>query len=117
KERGFLFGAFAQQGSPAGRILATISFLAITQLPSEAMLSWAWRLPFLASAILVVVGLVIRLRLEESPEFAAMKSSRRTERIPLLTLVRGHTRPVLLGVAAILVVFALTYARDTFALA
>ena len=117
KERGFLFGAFAQQGSPAGRILATLSFLAIGQLPSGAMLDWAWRLPFLASAILVIVGLVIRLTLEESPEFAAMKSSRRTERLPLLALVRGHARPVLLGVAAILVVFALTYARDTFALA
>jgi hypothetical protein len=117
KERGFLFGAFAQQGSPAGRILATVAFLAVSQLPTDALLGWAWRVPFLASAVLVIVGLVIRLSLEESPAFAALKSSQRTERIPLVTLVRGHTRPVLLGVAAVLVVFMLAYARDTFALA
>ncbi len=116
KERSFLFGAFAQQGSPAGRILATLSFLAVAQLPDDALLSWAWRLPFLASALLVVVGLVIRLSLEESPAVLAMRASQQTVKVPLVSLFRGNTKTVLVGVGAALTVFTVVYARDTFAL-
>jgi MFS family permease len=115
-ERTFLFGAFAQQGSPAGRILATLAFLAVSQLPEDAVLGWAWRIPFLASAVLVIVGLVIRVSIEESPALVALRNSNQTARVPLVTLFAGHTKAVLLGVAAIVTVFVFVYARDTFAL-
>ncbi|MFI7008781.1 MFS transporter [Streptomyces sp. NPDC050145] len=116
KERGFVFGAFAQQGSPTGRILATLSFLAVGRLSDQALLGWAWRIPFLASAVLVVIGLVIRLSLEESPAVVALRASRQTAKVPVVSLFRGHTKMVLLGVAAGFTVFAVVYARDTFAL-
>ncbi|MER5179090.1 MFS transporter [Streptomyces sp. NPDC002896] len=116
KERGFLFGAFAQQGSPTGRILATLSFLAVGRLSDEALLGWAWRIPFVASAVLVVIGLVIRLSLQESPAVVALRASQQTAKVPVVSLFREHTKLVLLGVAAGFTVFAVVYARDTFAL-
>ena len=117
KERGFLFGAFAQQGSPAGRILATLAFLGVTSLlPSTALLDWAWRLPFLLSAVLVVIGLVIRLSLEESPAMVAMRERKEVAKVPVVDLFRTSSREVFLGVFGILCVFVVVYARDTFAL-
>jgi predicted MFS family arabinose efflux permease len=116
KERGYLFGAFAQQGSPAGRILATVSFIGVAKLPEEALLDWAWRVPFLASAVLVIVGLVIRLRLEESPAVAELRASNQTARVPLVDLFRAHSKTVLVGLGAVLIVFTVAYGRDTFAL-
>lgn len=116
RKRSFFFGAFAQQGSPAGRILATLAFLAVSTLPRSELLAWGWRIPFLASAILVVIGLAIRLGLAETPEMVALRKEQRTERVPIAALLRGHTPAVLLGVGAVLIVFALVYARDTFAL-
>jgi len=116
-ERGFVFGAFAQQGSPAGRILATLAFLAVTGLlPEAALQDWAWRVPFLASAALVVIGLVIRLSLEESPAIRELQEKNETSRVPVLDLFRNHTPELGLGVMGILCVFVVVYARDTFAL-
>ncbi|MFD7292846.1 MFS transporter [Streptomyces sp. NPDC059897] len=116
KERGFLFAAFAQQGSPTGRILATLSFLAVGQLSDEALLAWAWRIPFLASALLVIIGLVIRLSLEESPAMVSLRATDQTVKVPVVTLFREHSKLLLLGVGAAFTVFAIVYARDTFAL-
>src|SRR5690349_13498071 len=64
--RGF-FGAFPQMGAPAGVGLATIAFFLASQLDPASFLEWGWRLPFLFSAVLVLVGLVIRLSIAESP--------------------------------------------------
>lgn len=61
------FASFAQWGSPAGLILSIIAFRSVTSLPEEDLLDWGWRLPFLASALLLVVGLAIRLGVDESP--------------------------------------------------
>lgn len=116
KDRGFLFGAFAQQGSPAGRILSTLAFMAVTALPDEQLLNWGWRVPFLASAILVAVGLAVRLSVDESPAVVALRESKQTARVPLMALLRGNTRTVLIGIAAIIFLFVMAYARDTFAL-
>jgi MFS family permease len=118
KDRGYLFGAFAQQGSPAGRILATLAFLGVTGLlPEGALLDWAWRVPFLFSAVLVIVGLVIRLSLEESPEMERLHKENATVKVPVLELFRSNSRELMLGVFGILCVFVVVYARDTFALA
>ncbi|WP_162858831.1 MFS transporter, partial [Klebsiella pneumoniae] len=66
KGKGILYAAFAQQGSPTGNLLATLAFFALSALPASDFILWGWRAPFLLSAVLVIVGMVIRLKLEES---------------------------------------------------
>lgn len=116
KGRGILFGAFAQQGSPAGQILASLSFMLASQLPEETFMSWGWRVPFLASALLVVVGLVIRLSLEESPAVERLKANQQTVRFPLIDVFREHTVLILLGMCASTIAFSAAYFKNTFAL-
>ncbi|KAA1021151.1 MHS family MFS transporter [Pseudonocardia sp. EV170527-09] len=116
KNRRILYGAFAQQGSPAGQMLATGSFALVAMLPEEAFLSWGWRVPFLVSAALVVVGLVIRLRIEESPALVAMRSRGTTARFPLAELLRERTTLVVVSVGACALVAAAAYFKNTFAL-
>jgi MFS family permease len=73
KGRRNFFASFAQLGSPAGLILSLLAFSAVTRLPEEDLMSWGWRLPFLASSLLLLVGLVIRLGVNESPVFLASR--------------------------------------------
>jgi MFS transporter, MHS family, shikimate and dehydroshikimate transport protein len=96
RRRGF-FGSFAQVGSAVGLLMATGMFLWMQQLPEEDFLTWGWRVPFLLSIALVVVGLFIRLRITESPEFARIKESRRVVKVPAVELLRSDTRNVLLA--------------------
>ncbi|WP_224393012.1 MFS transporter [Pseudonocardia sp. ICBG1293] len=116
KNRRILYGAFAQQGSPAGQMLATGSFALVAMLPEDAFLSWGWRVPFLVSAALVVVGLVIRLRIEESPALVAMRARGTTARFPLAELLRERTMLVVVSVGACALVAAAAYFKNTFAL-
>ncbi|TMV85519.1 MHS family MFS transporter [Thioclava sp. BHET1] len=67
------FGAFTQMGNGVGVALSTGAFALASALPTEQFLLWGWRLPFLASAVLVIVGLVIRLKMDETPDFAEMQ--------------------------------------------
>jgi len=69
ERRGF-FGSFAQMGSAVGGLMSTGMFLLMQQLPEADFVAWGWRVPFLVSIVLVLVGLVIRLRIMESPVFA-----------------------------------------------
>jgi MHS family shikimate/dehydroshikimate transporter-like MFS transporter len=92
-----LVGSFTQIGSPAGMLLATGSFFLVRSLTDPAsFLSWGWRLPFLASAVLVVVGLVVRLQLSDGPEFATLRASGRVARLPVVEALRSSPRSVLL---------------------
>ncbi|MGP4021388.1 MFS transporter [Saccharopolyspora sp. 5N708] len=116
KGRGILFGAYAQQGSPAGSILATLAFVLITRLPDEAFMTWGWRIPFLLSALLVVVGLVIRLRVEESPEFLRVRRQEAIVRAPLREVLTKHPKTLVLGVLASSIGIAATYFITTFIL-
>ncbi len=111
-----LYGAFAQQGSPVGNLLATVAFLVITWMPEDQFLAWGWRLPFLLSAALVVVGLVIRLQLSETPEMTRLLENKRTSRLPIRDVLRDHPLLVVLGVGAGTAGVALTYVKTTFAL-
>lgn len=96
RRRGF-FGSFTQLGSPAGMLLATgLFFLVRTVAGDEAFLAWAWRLPFLASAVLVIVGLVIRLRISDGPEFAELRAQGKISRLPVVEVFRAAPREVLL---------------------
>ncbi|WP_027941389.1 MFS transporter [Amycolatopsis taiwanensis] len=111
-----LYGAFAQQGSPVGNLLATVSFLAIAQLSEPAFTSWGWRVPFLVSVVLVVVGLFIRLRMDETPEMTRLLEERQTSRLPIRDVLRNHSGLVALGVGAVAAGVAITYVKTTFAL-
>ncbi|WP_326806885.1 MHS family MFS transporter [Streptomyces sp. NBC_01775] len=114
--RKLLYGAFAQQGSPVGNLLATLSFLAIAQLDDAAFESWGWRVPFLASAVLVAVGLFIRLRLGETPEMRRALESKRVSKLPVKDVLGRYPLLVFLGVLAGTAGVAITYVKTTFAL-
>jgi metabolite-proton symporter len=94
------FGSWPQAGVPAGLVLSASAFLAVQQLPEEQLLSWGWRLPFLASAVLVLVGLYIRSHLEESPEFRDLARAHEVSRFPLKDTLRRSLRSVLVGLFA-----------------
>ncbi|WP_432278669.1 MFS transporter [Nocardia carnea] len=93
--KGF-FGSFSQMGAPAGTSIATLAFFAVSQLPDEQFLSWGWRLPFLFSAVLIIIGLFIRLSLAESPDFAAVKETSAVVRMPIAEAFRKHWKEILL---------------------
>ncbi|QUH03751.1 MHS family MFS transporter [Saccharopolyspora erythraea] len=111
-----LYGAFAQQGSPVGNLLATLAFLGIAHLSDSAFESWGWRLPFLASAVLVFIGLFIRLRLSETPEMRTIIESKRQSRLPIRDVLGRYPLLVALGVGAGTAGVAITYVKTTFAL-
>ena len=93
--RGF-FGSWPQMGVPAGLLISTLVFLLVQGRTSEAaFVSWGWRIPFLASAILVIVGLVIRLKLMESPAFERVKETETEAKMPIVDVVRKYPRNVL----------------------
>lgn len=94
--RGF-FGAFPQIGVPVGMILATATLWVITSTLSPAdFLAWGWRIPFLLSIALILVGYLIRRAVEESPVFEDLRRRRRESSAPLRELLRSHKRPVVL---------------------
>ncbi|NUS42973.1 MAG: MHS family MFS transporter [Mycobacteriaceae bacterium] len=97
RRRGLL-GSFAQVGVPIGLVLGTGGMTLLSALlPDRAFDSWGWRIPFLASLILVLVGLVIRLRILETPMFAAVLADKRAARSPVPEVVRRHWREILLS--------------------
>ncbi|MFC5952878.1 MFS transporter [Pseudonocardia lutea] len=93
-----LYGAFPQLGLPTGIMLSQVAFLVLTSvLPPESFVAWGWRIAFLISAGLIVVGLVIRLRFEESPRFEQVKASDAVERRPVVEVLRTGWRQILIG--------------------
>lgn len=122
KERRGFFGSWVQVGVPAGTLLANLVFLLIAaNVSEEALLSWGWRVPFLASVVLIGIGLYIRLSLEETPSFQRVKEEGAKARIPFAALMRAHWKHVILGGIAtlstgtsfnLLVAFGLTYGKE-----
>ncbi|QZT61629.1 MFS transporter [Mycolicibacterium austroafricanum] len=99
--RGF-YGAFPQMGAPAGTAAATLAFYLAAKLPDEEFLAWGWRIPFLVSAVLIVIGLVVRLTVTESPHFAALERRSEIVRTPIVAAFRRHWRQILLVAGAYL---------------
>ncbi|MFE5708702.1 MFS transporter [Rhodococcus koreensis] len=93
--RGF-WGSIVGCGIWLGIALGTLVFAVITRLPEDVQL-WAWRIPFIASAALVFVGLWIRLGVAETPAFARIAKSVEAERMPIARLFRGNKRPIILA--------------------
>ncbi len=111
------YGMFPQLGAPIGFICSTGTFLVLTATLSEAQfLAWGWRIPFLASAVLVFVGLWVRLRINETPAFQAAIDNHERVRLPILTVLRRHSRELLLGTFASMATFVLFYLMTVFTL-
>ncbi|SAK58929.1 major facilitator transporter [Caballeronia glebae] len=111
------FASFAQLGSPAGLILSLIAFRAVTSMDKADFLSWGWRVPFLASSVLLIVGIVIRLGVNESPEFARVKESNRTAKLPIAEVLSSAWGLVLLCIGANTIGIAGVYFTNTFMIA
>ncbi|MEZ0245681.1 MAG: MFS transporter [Methylophilaceae bacterium] len=111
------FGMFPQLGPPVGFLFATGSFLLLAHYLDDAQFrEWGWRIPFLASALLVMVGLYVRLKLSETPVFTRALQQQARVRLPLLEMLRNHALPLLLGALAMVVCYALFYISTVFSL-
>jgi MFS family permease len=123
--RGF-FGSWPQMGVPAGLLLSTGAFTVFSGLPEEQFLAWGWRVPFLLSILLIVVGLYIRLAILETPAFRRVRETRTEARMPIMDVLRTNLKGVLLvigmriaenGSFFIFSVFVLAYATEQLGLA
>ncbi len=94
------YSSWPQLGVPIGLLLSTAAVKALGPLGDDALVAWAWRLPFLASIVLVAVGLFVRLRIAEPPAFAELVESDARARVPLLEVVRRHPKVTLLAMGA-----------------
>jgi MFS family permease len=112
------FGAAPQLGAPVGFLAANGLFLLLGMGLSEAQFTqWGWRVPFLASAVLVAIGLWVRLRIGETPAFRAAMERSPPVAVPITRLLAHHWAPVLAGIAGVVACFAIFYLATAFALA
>ena len=110
------YGMFPQLGPPIGFIFATGLFLLLlVGFGEAAFVAWAWRVPFLVSAVLVAIGLYVRVSLEETPAFKALDQDKRAA-VPLMTILRDHLPALIQGSLAIVVCYALFYISTIYAL-
>ena len=111
------FGMFPQLGPPIGFLLANGLFLILILTLGEAtFVAWAWRVPFLISAVLVVIGLYLRVSIAETPAFEAVMARHERVAVPFFDVLVNHWRPLLQGSLAIVVCYALFYITTVFAL-
>ncbi|MBG6084756.1 MFS transporter [Zhihengliuella flava] len=122
KERRGFAASFANMGGPAGAVLATLAVSAFSVLPSEQFLSWGWRIPFLLSIVLIGVGLLIRLKVAESPLFLALEDKAEEKKLPLSEVLTRYPKSVVLGtlvgmssytVQGVMTVWAISYVVDS----
>lgn len=122
KERRGFAASFANMGGPAGAVLATLAVSAVSTLPNDQFLAWGWRIPFIASVLLVAIGLVIRLKVAESPLFLALENKAEERKIPLMQVLTKYPKSVIMGtlvgmssytVQGIMTVWAISYVVDT----
>jgi len=122
KHRGF-WGSFAPLGVSVGNLLAAGAFALVTTLPREDLLSWGWRMPFLASFLLILVGIFVRLHIAETPVYTeAVVARGKVERNPAIEALRHHPRNFLVvlgarmaenGLGYFFPVFGLSYVINT----
>lgn len=111
------YGMFPQLGAPIGFILSTLVFVILTAvLSEEQFFSWGWRVPFLASALLVFVGLYVRLQITETPAFQAAIDKEERVKVPLVTVFRDHGRTLLLATLMATTTFVVFYLMTVFTL-
>ncbi|GAA3224721.1 MFS transporter [Nonomuraea helvata] len=113
-----LYAMFPQLGPSVGFILANGLFLVLGEVLGDGDFgAWGWRLPFVASLLLVIVGLYVRLQISETPVFKAAMDQHRIAKVPFAGLMRQQWRRVLLGAGAMTVAYTLFYTATTYCLA
>ncbi len=111
------YGMFPQLGAPIGFLCSTGVFLLLSEWLSDAeFAAWGWRVPFLASALLVFVGLYVRLKLEETPAFRHAIEQGERVKLPMLTVITQHPRTLILGTFTATATFVVFYLMTVFAL-
>ncbi len=111
------YGMFPQLGAPLGFFCSGAIFLVLSQwLSNDQFFRYGWRIPFLASALLVVVGLYVRLTITETPVFTEALGRRERVKLPMAVVFRDHPRTLLLGTLSALATFVLFYLMTVFAL-
>jgi metabolite-proton symporter len=115
--RAAIYGMFPQLGAPLGFLCSTGAFLLLASVLDERQLfRWGWRLPFIASAALVLVGLYVRLTLTETPAFRRALQNQERVRVPMLRLWSHHAREVVLGTLMATATFVIFYLMTVFTL-
>ncbi len=111
------FGMFPQLGPSVGYLFAVGGFMLLASVLDDAQFrAWGWRIPFLASAVLVIIGLYVRLKLAETPVFAQALAQHKPLRLPLTELLKHHAKPLILGALSMVVCYALFYLITVFTL-
>lgn len=111
-----LFGSLPQAGVGAGLILSSLAMAGVSKLPEADFMAWGWRLPFLASVLLLGVGAFIRLKVAESPDFETLKARGRQAEMPVVDVFRHHGRAVLKSAGARMAETTWFYTVATFSL-
>ncbi|MDV3296084.1 MAG: MFS transporter, partial [Brachybacterium paraconglomeratum] len=110
-----LYGTFPQLGAPVGFILSNLLFVLLSvQLTPEQFMAWGWRVPFLLSSVLVVVGLWVRLKLMESPAFQKVLDEQRVASVPIARVFRTAWKPLVLATLAMVATYVLFYLMTAF---
>ncbi len=112
-----LYGSFPQLGAPIGFFFANGTFLLLSWLQTdEQFMSWGWRLPFILSAVLVLIGLYVRVSLQESPAFAKVQQENKQVKIPIGTLLRDHLGTTIIGTFIMLATYTLFYIMTVYSM-
>jgi MFS family permease len=117
KARRTWYASFAQLGSPAAVLLSMGIFALVTRISGDAFSSWGWRIPFLLSCVLLIIGLMIRLGVQESPEFAEAQDRKALSRLPIIDAFRVATKPIVFTLLAFTIGTAGFYFTNTFLIA
>lgn len=111
------YGMYPQLGAPIGFLLSSGTFYILSKTMSdEQFLSYGWRIPFIASALLVWVGLYIRLKIAETPDFIRVMNSQQRVKVPVVAVFTKHTKAIILGTVATITTFLLFYIMTVFTL-
>ncbi|MGY3591385.1 MHS family shikimate/dehydroshikimate transporter-like MFS transporter [Bradyrhizobium sp. USDA 4341] len=122
EKREGIFGCFPQMGSPIALFLSTGTFALLAFMPKDEFMSWGWRIPFVASAVLIVIGLIFRLKLLESPSFVEAAARGEIVAAPIKTVLKNDLKSILIGGGVVLcttvafyvqAIFVVSYATQT----
>ncbi|RKQ41263.1 MFS transporter [Enterobacter sp. R1(2018)] len=112
-----LYGSFPQLGAPIGFFFANGTFLLLSWLLSdEQFMSWGWRVPFILSAVLVIIGLYVRVSLHETPVFAKIAKAGKQVKVPMGTLLTKHLKATILGTFIMLATYTLFYIMTVYSM-
>jgi metabolite-proton symporter len=111
------YGMFPQLGAPIGFLISSSTFFILSKTMSEAdFIGYGWRIPFIASAVLVWLGLYVRLKITETPEFMKVIDSNQQAKVPVADVFMKHTKAITLGTLATVTTFLLFYLMTVFTL-